>query len=184
MRILGTIAIGVAVMASLAACGSSSGGPTPTASAPTPVASSAAPAAALPACTVDDVKVTGAAGSKPTITVPDTCSPPKQLLSKDLIVGSGAAVTPGVTLDTQYDLVTWSTKNELDSSWSRNETFPMENVGNAPVIEGWNEGVIGMKQGGRRLLIVPPDKGYGSQARGPLKANETLVFVVDAVKIR
>ena len=79
-------------------------------------------------CTVDDITVTGAAGSKPTITIPDTCSPPKELLSKDLVVGAGPEVTEGVTMQTHYDLVTWSDKRELDSSWSRGTPFPLENV--------------------------------------------------------
>ena len=65
-------------------------------------------ATALAPCTVDDITVTGAVGSKPTIAVPDTCSPPAELLSKDLVVGTGPDVTAGVTMQTHYDLVTWS----------------------------------------------------------------------------
>ncbi|OLR94785.1 FKBP-type peptidyl-prolyl cis-trans isomerase [Actinokineospora bangkokensis] len=186
MRTLGTALTAVALVGGLAACGNSEQASAGSPAGPTIGTSSTAAAtstSALPACTADDIKVDGAAGSKPTITVPDTCSPPKALLSKDLVPGSGKEVVAGSTVDTHYDLVTWSDKKELDSSWSRGETFPLENVGQAAVIEGWNEGVVGMKQGGRRLLVIPPDKGYGKGGNG-IAPNETLVFVVDAVTVR
>jgi FKBP-type peptidyl-prolyl cis-trans isomerase len=150
-------------------------------SSPTP--EPAAAPAPLPVCTVEDIGVTGDPGSKPTITVPDSCTPPAQLLSKDLVVGSGTEVVLGSTVQTHYDLVTWSDKRELDASWFRGQTFPLENVGQAPVIDGWNEGVVGMREGGRRLLIIPPDKAYGQGGRG-IAPNETLVFVVDAVQVQ
>jgi peptidylprolyl isomerase len=170
-----------AAVAGLASC-SSPAGQAPTGNTPTATAGAAAPASDLPACTADDITVSGAPGSKPTITVPSTCSPPKQLLTDDLVVGTGREVTDGVTMQTHYELVTWSDGQELDSSWSRGEPFPLENVGRAAVIDGWNEGLIGMKEGGRRLLVVPPDKGYGSGGNG-IKPGETLVFVVDAVAV-
>ena len=171
-------AAAAALVAGAVACSSPAAPPAPTpASAPPSAASSA-----LAPCTADDVAVGGAPGSKPTITVPDTCAPPAQLLSKDLVVGSGREVTPGVTMDTHYVLVTWSDRQELDSSWSRGEPFALADVGRAQVIDGWNEGLLGMKQGGRRLLVVPPDKGYGQGGSG-IKPNETLVFVVDAVEV-
>lgn len=88
--------------------------------APAPAAAPAPP----PVCTVDDIGVAGDPGSKPTITVPDTCTPPAQLLSKDLVVGTGPEVVLGSTVQTHYDLVTWSDKRELDASWFRGETFP------------------------------------------------------------
>ena len=186
MRTVAKIVIAAALAAGVVSCSSSVDGTSTgaTASAPTVgtgTAAAAGPASgtALAACTVDDITVTGAAGSKPTITIPDTCSPPAQLLSKDLVVGTGPEVTEGVTMQTHYDLVTWSDKQELDSSWSRGEPFPLENVGRAQVIDGWNEGLLGMKQGGRRLLVVPPDKGYGDQASDSIPANSTLIFVVD-----
>ena len=175
MRSIGRIVALAAVAAGTVACSS----PTPSAAPAVAPSAAAAPSAA---CTADDIAVGGAVGSKPTITVPDTCSPPTTLLSKDLVVGSGPEVTPGVTMQTHYDLVTWSDRKELDSSWSRGEPFPLENVGRAQVIDGWNEGLLGMKQGGRRLLVVPPDKGYG-QGGGGIKPGETLVFVVDAVQV-
>ena len=184
MRTVGKIVIAVAVAAGLASCSSGDSGTPAGTSTSTAGVETAAPTGptALAACTVDDLTVTGAVGSKPTITVPDTCSPPAELLSKDLVVGTGPDVTAGVTMQTHYDLVTWSDKRELDSSWSRGAPFPLEDVGSAQVIDGWNDGLLGMRQGGRRLLVVPPDKGYGQGGNG-IRPGETLVFVVDAVQV-
>ncbi|HEY0453885.1 FKBP-type peptidyl-prolyl cis-trans isomerase [Actinophytocola sp.] len=135
-------------------------------------------------CTADDITVSGAAGAKPKITVPDTCSPPTKLLSKDLTPGTGPEATPGSTVQTNYLLMTWSDKHEVDTTWQEGRgPFPLENVGKAQVIPGWNQGMIGIKQGGRRLLVIPPDLGYGAQGQPPVQPNETLVFVVDAVQV-
>ena len=181
MRMVGTIVMAAALVAGVVSCSSDTS--TGTAGGAQSAAPAAPPAASgLPACTVDDIAVTGAAGGKPAIAIPDTCSPPAELLSKDLVVGDGPEVTEGVTMQTHYDLVTWSDKQELDSSWSRGEPFPLEDVGRAQVIDGWNEGLLGMRQGGRRLLVVPPDKGYGQGGNG-IRPGETLVFVVDAVEV-
>ena len=182
MKTVGKIVMATALAAATMSCSSPADGTATGTQASAPPAVTTAPAAALAPCTADDVTVTGAAGRKPTITIPDTCSPPAQLLSKDLVVGTGPEVTEGVTMQTHYDLVTWSNKQELDSSWERGQPFPLENVGRAQVIDGWNEGLLGMRQGGRRLLIVPPDKGYGQGGHG-IKPGETLVFVVDAVQV-
>jgi peptidylprolyl isomerase len=129
-----------------------------------------------------EVQVGGAANAKPTVTVPK-CDPPKTLQSKDLTAGTGPAVAAGQTAVVQYVGVSWSDGKEFDASWDRGQPFPVENLGQAQVITGWNEGLIGMKKGGRRLLVIPPDKGYGDQANPPIKANETLVFVVDLTQI-
>jgi hypothetical protein len=134
-------------------------------------------------CKADDVKVAGEFGALPAITIPDTCQPPKTLLIKDLKPGTGAEVKAGNNVLANYHLVTWSDKKALDSSFERGEPYEVKNVGQAQVIQGWNEGLIGIKEGARRLLIVPPDKGYGSRASNGMKANETLVFVIDAVKV-
>jgi len=135
-----------------------------------------------PECTVEDVQVSGEPGQKPTITLPETCSPPTTLLSTDLVAGTGAEATAGSTIEANYLLMTWSDKVIKDNSFDRGQPFPLENLGQASVIDGWNEGLIGMKEGARRLLVVPPDKGYGKGGQG-IKPNETLVFVVDAVKV-
>jgi peptidylprolyl isomerase len=137
------------------------------------------PAAGSGGC---EVQVSGAAGAKPTVTVPH-CTPPTQLVKKDVIAGTGTAVAAGQTAVVQYVGLSWSTGSQFDASWDSGQPFPVQNLGQAQVIDGWNEGLIGMKQGGRRLLVIPPDKGYGASGQGPIKANETLVFVVDLVQV-
>jgi peptidylprolyl isomerase len=129
-----------------------------------------------------DVQVGGAAGSKPTVTVPH-CSPPTQLVTKDVIPGNGKPVAAGQTAVVQYVGLSWSDGRQFDASWDRGQPFPVQNLGQAQVIDGWNEGLIGMKPGARRLLVIPPDKGYGASGQGPIKPNETLVFVVDLVQV-
>jgi peptidylprolyl isomerase len=133
-------------------------------------------------CTADDVTVEGAAGEKPTITLPDTCTPPTELVVEDLVPGTGPEATTGSTVLTDYLLMTWSDRQEVDTSFGK-QPFPVENLGQAQVIPGWNEGMVGIRQGGRRLLIIPPDLGYGPQGQPPIQPNETLVFVVDAVQV-
>ncbi|MFB9906033.1 FKBP-type peptidyl-prolyl cis-trans isomerase [Allokutzneria oryzae] len=134
-----------------------------------------------PACTADQVTVAGAANQKPTITIPANCAPPTELLSKDLTPGTGAAIKAGDPVQMNYLLVTWSDKKEVDTSFGTNP-FSLT-VGAGEVIKGWDEGLVGLKQGGRRLLVIPPAKGYGPNGSSPIKGNETLVFVVDAVKV-
>jgi peptidylprolyl isomerase len=121
---------------------------------------------------------------KPVITVPKTPKPSK-LEVKDLVVGTGPEVAAGDNVLMQYVGSSWSTGKEFDSSWSRGKTpFPVENVGQAGVIAGWNQGLIGMKEGGRRQIIIPPDLGYGATGSGAnIGPNETLIFVVDAEKV-
>jgi peptidylprolyl isomerase len=103
------------------------------------------------------------------------------LVVSDIYTGNGTAVTAASTLTVQYTLLAWSTGKVVESSWSGGApaTFPLANV-----IQGWQQGLPGMKVGGRRLLIIPPSLGYGSQASGPLAANETLVFVVDLIAVK
>ena len=108
---------------------------------------------------------------------------PKQLVIKDLVVGTGPEVKAGSNLSVNYVGKAWSTGAEFDSSWSRGSTFDLTNMGRAPVIKGWNEGLIGMKQGGRRELTIPPDLAYGDAGQGSIKGGETLVFVIDAVSV-
>jgi FKBP-type peptidyl-prolyl cis-trans isomerase len=143
--------------------------------------SSAQPSAGSGACKADDFKVTGDFGSAPKVEIP-ACKPTGELLIKDLVQGTGAEVKAGTTATVNYQLTTFSNKKVLDSSFERGEPFDVENVGQAPVIDGWNEGIVGLKEKGRRLLIVPPAKGYGQGGQG-IQPNETLVFVIDGVKV-
>ena len=133
---------------------------------------------------MDSVTVEGAEdlGSKPTVTVDTGAEPPGELVSDDLVTGDGQAIQPGDTANVQYVGVSWSTGREFDSSWDRGAqpfSFP---VGAGRVIAGWDDGVTGMRAGGRRLLVIPPHLGYGDRgAGGVIAPGETLVFVVDAL---
>jgi peptidylprolyl isomerase len=133
---------------------------------------------------MESVTVEGAddLSAKPAVSVDSSAEPPSQLVSEDLVEGSGAELGRGDDADVQYVGVSWSTGREFDSSWDRGAqpfSFP---VGAGRVIRGWDEGVQGMRAGGRRLLVIPPDLGYGDRgAGGVIAPGETLVFVVDAL---
>lgn len=131
-----------------------------------------------------DVAVSSDVTRKPQVTVPDCDTPPAQPQTKDIVAGTGKAAVEGDALKVQYVGVSWSTKEQFDASWDRTgPPFEVSPLGRAGVIAGWNQGLVGVKVGGRRLLVIPPSLGYGAQAQGPIKANETLVFVVDVVSI-
>lgn len=118
---------------------------------------------------------------KPTITIPDNTAAPTTLVIEDLTVGTGEEAVPGKQVTVDYVGVSWSTGKEFDSSWDRRKTFAFK-LGGGQVIKGWDQGVAGMKIGGRRKLTIPADLAYGNRAvGGVIKANETLVFVVDLV---
>lgn len=123
--------------------------------------------------------VTANAGEAPTITAP-TGTPPAELTTSDVIVGTGAEVLPTSTLTVHYTLMAWSTGQIIESSWSGGQpaTFPLANV-----VEGWQKGLPGAKVGGRRLLILPPEMGYGAAGSGPIGPNETLIFAVDIIGV-
>lgn len=159
---------------------------TPTiAGAPASAAPSSAPNehAGQDECKADDFKVDGAPGKKPKVTVPKDCAPPAKLLRLDLDEGNGPAVKKGDNLQVHYTLFTFSDGKEVESSWDGGQPLPVENIGEAELIQGWNEGLIGVKEGGRRLLIIPPDKGYGEQGNQGINPNETLVFVIGVTSI-
>jgi peptidylprolyl isomerase len=123
--------------------------------------------------------VTTNQGEAPTIGAPSG-TPPTTLVTKDIIVGEGAEAQPTSTMTVHYTLMTWSNGALIESSWNSGSpaTFPL-----AKMIVGWQQGIPGMKVGGRRLLVIPPDIGYGAQGSGPIGANETLIFVVDAIGV-
>ncbi len=120
---------------------------------------------------------------KPEISIPGG-APPTQLVIEDLTVGSGPEAVPGQRVDVHYVGVSWSDGKQFDASWDRRATFDFK-LGGGEVIAGWDQGVAGMKVGGRRRLTIPPDLGYGARgAGGVIQPNETLVFVVDLVSVR
>jgi len=178
MRIRSRTLLSVALVATLAllgaACGSddedSSGDATTTT------------AAELEPCAEAYVAGDGAAEGPEVIDdrgAPDLvgCEPSGELEIIDEIEGSGAEVPAGATVTVQYSGVAAATGEEFDSSWSRGEaaTFPLGRV-----IPGWTEGMVGMKEGGRRTLVVPPELGYGDSGPAP---GDSLVFTIDLVSV-
>lgn len=125
------------------------------------------------------IKVTGDTSGGAVLGKPKG-QPPTSLFSADIVKGGGATAGAGATVTVHYTLMAWSTGKIVESSWTSGQTatFPLSGV-----IKGWQDGIPGMREGGRRLLIVPPALGYGATAQGPIAANETLVFVVDLVKV-
>ena len=120
---------------------------------------------------------------KPTVEIP-AGPPPAELVREDIVTGAGAEATPGRTVEVHYVGVSWSTKKQFDASWDRGETFDFP-LGAGRVIRGWDEGVAGMRVGGRRRLVIPPAMGYGARGAGAdIGPNETLVFIVDLLAVR
>ena len=118
---------------------------------------------------------------KPHVYVPAGESPPAELTIEDIEVGDGEEAKAGHNVEVHYAGNAWSTRQQFDASWDRGETFSFR-LGASQVIGGWDKGVEGMKVGGRRRLVIPPQLGYGSRgAGGVIKPNETLVFVVDLI---
>ncbi|MBH0777110.1 FKBP-type peptidyl-prolyl cis-trans isomerase [Nocardia bovistercoris] len=184
-RFIGVVALLTAAF-TLGACGSDDDSGSAAGSSAKPAASASAGVGAPTKthgreCTADDIKVTGGFGANPQIKLPDNCDPPKQLVSKDLVAGSGPGAAAGQQLTMNYSLVTWSDGKKLDSSFDRGKPFPLT-LGAGQVIPGWEQGLDGVQQGTRRLLIIPPELGYGKGGNG-IKPNETLVFVTDTVAI-
>ncbi|MGQ3384867.1 FKBP-type peptidyl-prolyl cis-trans isomerase [Glutamicibacter sp. TV12E] len=118
--------------------------------------------------------------TKPEIDFPGTDAP-EELVITDLVEGTGDEVTPGTTVQAHYVGVAWSTGEEFDSSWNRGQTLDFP-VGVGMVIQGWDQGLLGMKVGGRRRLEIPSHLAYGERgAPGAIAPNEALIFVVDLI---
>lgn len=135
--------------------------------------------------TAEVTKLADAVGTntkkKPKIGKPSG-KPPAKLTVVDIVKGTGAAAQNGDTLTVDYAGTSWSTGKEFDASWKSGQPFPVT-LGQGSVIQGWEQGLLGIKQGGRRLLVIPPDQGYGSTGSGAkIKPNETLIFVIDVRK--
>jgi peptidylprolyl isomerase len=119
---------------------------------------------------------------KPEIDFPGG-EPPKDLEIKDIWEGDGAEAVAGQNVTVHYVGVTFETGEEFDASWNRNSPFRFP-LGGGRVIKGWDQGVQGMKVGGRRQLTIPAHLAYGNQSPSPLiPAGSTLIFVVDLLAV-
>ena len=128
-------------------------------------------------------ETSGALKEKPKITVPKT-PPPKELETKDLVKGKGATAKAGSQISVNYSGVAYSTGKEFDNSYDRGQPFDLQ-LGAGMVIPGWDQGIEGMKVGGRRQLTIPPELGYGAEGQPPtIKGGETLIFVVDLLGVQ
>ncbi|MGW4356769.1 FKBP-type peptidyl-prolyl cis-trans isomerase [Nocardia sp. NPDC004582] len=117
--------------------------------------------------------------SKPEIEFQDGPAP-AELVIKDLVVGEGTEAKPGDTVDVHYVGVEYDTGEQFDASWDRGESivFPLRGL-----IQGWQDGIPGMKVGGRRQLTIPPKLAYGEAGRGHQLSGKTLVFVIDLLDV-
>jgi peptidylprolyl isomerase len=175
-----SLTLALVLAAGAAACGeddepASGGGAESTATA-TPTETASAPG--IEALVQGTSKKTKA---KPKVPAPQG-DPPTELVIRDVVKGKGPKAKAGDTLTMQYVGVSWSNGQQFDASWDAGQPFPFQ-LGAGMVIAGWDQGMVGMQKGGRRLLVIPPDLAYGPQGAGPIGPNETLVFVVDLVEI-
>ena len=143
------------------------------ASAPAATTTEAAPPAETTATTEDPTLA-----QKPEVKVPSGPAP-KLLQIDDLVEGTGTAAKAGDTLTVDYVGVLYKNGKEFDSSWDRGEPFQFQ-LGTGGVIQGWDQGLVGMKAGGRRQLVIPANLAYGPEGAPPsIPPNAPLVFVVD-----
>ncbi len=121
---------------------------------------------------------------KPQVDVPSDQPPSYQLELDDITVGDGDEAASGHVVEVHYVGVSWKTGKQFDASWDRGDTFKF-GLGKGQVIAGWDQGVAGMKVGGRRRITIPPTLAYGKRgAGGVIGPDETLVFVVDLIGLR
>jgi peptidylprolyl isomerase len=130
---------------------------------------------------VPKTPTSGPLATKPTVEKGSGPEPTK-LQTKDLFAGTGKEAKKGSTVYVNYVGVLWKTGEEFDSSWKRNEPFTFT-LGSGQVIKGWDNGVAGMKEGGRRELRIPSEEAYGKLGSGTkIPKNEALIFVIDLLK--
>jgi peptidylprolyl isomerase len=121
---------------------------------------------------------------KPEVTVPQGQDPSYQLELEDIVVGEGEEAAGGHIVEVHYVGVSWSSGRQFDASWDRGDTFKFK-LGKGEVIAGWDQGVAGMRAGGRRRITIPPMLAYGKRgAGGVIGPDETLVFVVDLIAVK
>jgi peptidylprolyl isomerase len=187
-RILAAVLAATALLASACGGGSKESDADKFASTAEKQAKTLTSAAATPTPTPTATKVTPSAGERDIATKPkipkQSGSAPKTLKVEDLIAGNGPAAKSGDKISVRYVGVLYDNGKEFDSSWKRGKAPFQVTLGQGQVIQGWDQGLVGMKVGGRRRLTIPPDLAYGAQGQPPtIPANSTLVFDVDLTKI-
>jgi FKBP-type peptidyl-prolyl cis-trans isomerase len=178
------LALAVALVAGCGSGGDPTGASTRATGAPTQQpASTAQPCADLPP-TEDPRPGTGADLAQKPAVEPAQGPPPCGLVLRDVVVGDGAEVTAGSQVRAKYVGAFYDSGEEFDSSWriGPDQTLPFE-VGAGNLIAGFDQGVLGMREGGRREVVVPSELGYGSEGVGPIPPDATLVFVIDVVGV-
>jgi len=175
-----TIALLAAAVVAVGACGGDDEETDLPAAVPATPAETATTATTTTGETASGKKVAGISTDlsvKPEIPEP-TGEEPTKLVTKDVVVGEGRAAKPGDNLVVHYVGVLFDNGEQFDSSWDGGQPFPFQ-LGQGNVIPGWDQGVEGMKVGGRRLLTIPPDLAYGESGQGSIPPDATLLFVVD-----
>jgi peptidylprolyl isomerase len=175
----------LALAAALAGCGSQAAAPGiqtapsagATAASSTATVSTSTSSASATSTTTSNTPLPAALKTKPKVSIPSG-SPPSKLVVKDLIKGTGPAATANSTVNVQYVGELYKGGKQFDASWNDGSGQPVS-LPLTGVIKGWQQGIPGMKVGGRRELIIPPSLGYGSTAQSKIPANSTLVFVID-----
>jgi peptidylprolyl isomerase len=124
-----------------------------------------------------------ATNEKPTVEVPSDQPPSYRLEIEDIVDGGGDEAVAGKVVEVHYVGVSWKTGKQFDASWDRGDTFKF-GLGKGQVIPGWDQGVAGMRVGGRRRLTIPSAMAYGARgAGGVIKPHEPLIFVVDLLAV-
>jgi peptidylprolyl isomerase len=180
-------ALALAAAVAVAGCGGSSQAAAPgvtlapsagaTSATSTAAASTTSASASATSTTTSSTPLPAALKTKPKVAIPSG-SPPKSLVVKDLIKGTGPAATANSTVNVQYVGELYKGGKQFDASWNDGSGQPVS-LPLSGVIKGWQQGIPGMKVGGRRELIIPPGLGYGATAQSKIPANSTLVFVID-----
>ncbi|HET8977631.1 MAG TPA: FKBP-type peptidyl-prolyl cis-trans isomerase [Solirubrobacteraceae bacterium] len=183
---LAALALGVAVAGCGGSTSTAAGVQTAPSAGATQGAITTAPASSSSTTTSSSTASTptptsGPLSHEPTITPPKG-APPKTVVTKDLVKGTGAVAKSGSTITVNYVGALYNNGKVFDASWKRHQTFTTP-LSSSSVIPGWVQGIAGMKVGGRREIIIPPKLGYGSNAQPGIPANSTLVFVVDLLKV-
>jgi len=180
-----TIALLAAAAVGVGACGDDESNTASTTA--EPAASAAAATSTTATTTATTARTSGSLdiskdlSSKPKIPKPSG-DPPTKLVVKDVVAGKGRAAKAGDNLVVHYVGALYKTGGQFEASWDSGKPFAFA-LGQGNVIPGWDQGLEGMKIGGRRLLIIPPDLAYGAQGQGSIGPDETLVFVIDLLNV-